>query len=78
MVPQNDSYQNRPVPETSFARQQQRRLISPNWQPRGFERYGYQKALLDSMDTLSGAGANPDRYKPATTCMDTLDCHCGE
>lgn len=57
------------LPETSYATQVQRQRISPHWQPKGFERYQYQKALLDQMSTLGGdfgdqGGANPDRYQP--------------
>ena len=80
----NDSSQALHLSETSYAAQYQRQRLSEGWQPRGFERYPYQKALLDGMPVLGGphdllgAGTNPKRYQPVPPCIDTLDCHCGE
>jgi hypothetical protein len=51
------------TPDQQFIRQR----ISDNWQPNGFDRYRYQKGLLDAMNRLGSPcdlyGCNPDRYK---------------
>lgn len=67
--------------ETNYIEQIKRQRVSPDWQPRGFERYQYQKALLDAMpvlDVVDGLLVDATRYREAQSCMETLDCHCGE
>lgn len=77
-----DHYDRKQLKETSLDKQNQRRFISPQWQPRGSERFVYQKALGDQMNIIGGPGdhfeATQRRFLPATSCQDTLDCHCGE
>ena len=59
------------LPETTYATQYTRQHLHEGWQPKGFARYAYQKALLDAMPVLGGAhdlqgaGTNPQRYVPA-------------
>jgi hypothetical protein len=69
------------LPTASYAEQYRRQRISDDWEPKGFERYKYQRALLHEMPVLGGASdgllAAPERYREATSCQDTLDCHCG-
>lgn len=66
----------------TLAEQNKRRYISPDWEPNGFERYVYQRALVRSMPVVGGAqddGLTDDRrYTPVKSCQDTLDCHCGK
>ena|SRR6266566_435587 len=64
----------------SLSRQKRRQLLSRDWQPRGFERYRYQQALLHGMNVLGGIddGYMPgeERYEPIAPCNDKLDCTC--
>lgn len=68
------------LPVTALHAQYSRQHISPHWRPNGYERFPLMNYWQDSMPTIEGDGAgyNPDRFKPATSCQDTLDCHCGE
>lgn len=67
---------------TSYADQLKRQRISDDWEPCGFERYVYQRALTRSMPLVGGIReaelAEERRYKPATSCQEELDCHCGK
>lgn len=58
------------LPSTTLAEQNQRRYIGKDWQPIGFDRFPYQKALVDSMPVLGGLHeqgmGNPDRYEPVS------------
>jgi len=67
---------------TSLQEQRRRQWISDDWEPKGFERFALQQAWLREMPVLGGindqAISNPRRYEPATSCQETLDCHCGE
>lgn len=77
----HDLYLQNHLKPISLADQEQRRFLGDRWEPRGSERFVYQKALGDQMDIVGGSKDRfepiPRRYKPATSCQDTLDCHCG-
>jgi hypothetical protein len=68
--------------ETSLDEQNKRRYISADWEPNGFERYVYQRALTRAMPVVGGIGdggyVEQRRYTPATSCQESLDCHCGK
>lgn len=54
------------LPVTSYQDQRKRARFSTTDEPKGFERYQYQQALLRSMSVLGGTGddggASPARY----------------
>lgn len=65
--PMNTSNLSLPkLPTCTIAQQYLRQRISDTWEPAGFDRYQYQRALLAEMSVLGGPddhyGANPDRY----------------
>lgn len=81
MEPLNDSFHlNGPMKTTGIGTQYTRQRISTSWLPRGFERWAYQKALLEEMNMLGGPddhfGRSPEDYRPVTGCSETLDCAC--
>ena len=77
-----DSFQHsqRALHVTRYGAQYRRQRVSDTWQPAGFSRYPYQKALLDAMPVLGGADdgllRSPEDYRPASECSETLDCTC--
>ncbi len=81
LTPSDDSYQPNSLPTSSLARQYARQRISNDWEPNGFKRYQYQRALLREMSVLGGPDdkemASPERYRPASACQETPDCSCG-
>lgn len=73
--PRPQAHPNLPqLPSTTLAEQNQRRYIAEDWQPLGFDRFPYQKALLDGMPVLGGLHdqgmGNPDRYTPVSDQFD--------
>ena len=76
MEPQTDRYTK--MRETSLDAQRKRQCISPTWEPNGFERYVYQRAVTRALPVVTGVMTPQDRYKPAMSCQDTLDCQCGK
>lgn len=82
MEPLTDSLGAGSLRVANTAEQFSRRYISNNWTPRGFERWQYMNALLKEMPVVGGPDDGflppPIRYRPATPCQETLDCHCGE
>lgn len=76
----NDSFHLHKMGQTPYHAQYRRQRISADWQPRGYERYRYQKALQDQMPVLGGASdgllSSPERYTPVSECNETLDCTC--
>lgn len=68
-TPNQSPLSNQPLlklPVCSIVEQYHRQRISDDWEPAGFERYQYQRALLQEMSVLGGPddqyGGNPDRY----------------
>ena len=78
---QTDTLRSSGMKATSYAEQYSRQRISDTWEPSGFQRYGYQRALLHEMPELGGPtdqlGGNPERYRPTSSCQDSLECQCG-
>lgn len=77
-----DSFRPEALKVTTPGQQFTRQRISNNWTPHGFERWQYMNALLKEMPVVGGPDDSfmdpPARYRPASPCMETLDCHCGE
>lgn len=52
---------------TSYDEQCQRRFISDNWEPNGFDRYPHMRKMKESMSVFGGIGDNggtdPDRFR---------------
>ena len=81
VVPSHDTFSPHKLAATSLAEQYRHQRISDNWEPRGFERWQYQRALLHNMNLLGGINGDQElpglqRYEPVSTCNETMDCHC--
>ena len=79
----HDTFSHQKLAATSLAEQHRRQRIRDGWEPRGFERYQYQRGLLHSMNTLGTIAddeqmVDPRRYEPISGCVESLDCTCGE
>jgi hypothetical protein len=81
LTPLHDTFRPGTLKTTGLAEQYRRQRISNDWEPKGFERYQYQRALLRSMSVLGGPddleGASPERYRPTSPCQETPNCTCG-
>jgi len=65
---QGDTFRPGQLKTCSSSEQYKRQRGSDTWEPAGFQRFQYQRALVHEMPILGGPndqyGANPDRYRP--------------
>lgn len=77
----HDTFSHQKLGVTSLAEQHKRQRIRDDWEPKGFERYQYQRGLLHSMNVLGTIAHDEQlpeqrRFEPVSPCVESLECTC--